>query len=191
MDKTELSLYKKQIVALILIYITCMIPTVFTHPRHASMNCYENYSCKVEMKYIWSIRRSATIWLNSRTKLRFYNSDTYHSGFVNLYEPLSNGGLGTINLDPFGTDDFYVSRTYEEAAKQAKAMQEDISRFDRYIKREEPTFEMSKDYDNSRLNLIGGIITLIFMGFALTKKPITNLFKFVGILFRAIFTRRY
>ena len=176
MDKSELRIWKKQILALILIYVACMLPIIFNHPKTVQMDCTQNYVCTVSYKYIWNIKRTANIYVNRNTKLRFYDYDTYHSGFINLF----GGGL---NHDPFGTEDFYVCSDYEECAKQNVQIQKDIKNFRDYIERPSLKFHIEKKHDTSRLNLICGILTILFAGLALTKRPINNIFNFIKIIF--------
>ena len=181
MDKTELNIYIKQIIALIMVYIACMLPLIYSNPKTASMNCNSNYVCKVEMNYVLNLKQSADLIVNRKTKIRFWNGNKYHSGFVNIYDNEDFHSL-TINADPFGTADFYVCSDGETAEMNNK-MNNDIQRFSDYIKEPKQNFSMSKEYDTTKFNIFGGLITLIFICLSLTKKPITNIFNFLGMLF--------
>ena len=175
MDKSELRIYKTQIIALILLYVACIIPLIYTHPRTASMDCNDFYKCTVQMEYFMNIKQSADLYISKDVKIRFYDGDNYHSGFINIYNDNN-----TINADPFGTDEFYVC-SYGETQEMYNKINNDIERFNKYLKNPKENFHISKDYDNTRFNIIGLILTLIFLCFASTKQPITNLFKILGI----------
>ena len=185
MDKNELNIYTKQFLALILVYIACMLPIIYTHPSFASMECNSYYTCKVEINYPLNIKQSENLYVNQNAKIRFWHGDGSHSGFVNVYDNEDFQKL-TINADPFGTDNFYTCSNGESHQMHEK-MNQDIERFNSYIKNPEQKFYISKEYDNKRFKLLAGLITILFLCLAFTKRPITNIFNFIEM----IFNKRY
>jgi len=176
MDKSDHSSYIGQALGIILIYAACMFIFINFNPNSATMTCDENYYCKVENRYVWNFKRTGDFYVNENAKLRFYGTNSTKSGFVNIYG-------GYLNTDPFGTKNFYSFKS-EGLMQREAIMNHDINRFDNYIKNPKLTFIMKKVYNN-KMPCLG--ITFIFMCFAITKRPLENLLKTIGFLFRIIF----
>ena len=183
MAGSEFSIYRKEFIALLVIYISTIIIVAAFNPIYDKMTCNSNYMCTVERHFIWNFRQSSDFVMCKGAKLRFYGGDYLHSGFVNFY----GGGLGcTMNTDPFGTTSFY-NFDYNNVQNKTRRINEDILRFQNYMENREQFFIMEKEYGHKTLNIISGILTLVFMAFSLTKRPLQNFLK----IFKIFFSSRY
>ena len=180
MEETYTGSYIIQAIGIILIYIACMFIFINFNPDSSTMNCDENYYCKVENRYVWTFKRTGDFYVNKNAKLRFYGTNSSKSGFVNIYGE-------HLNTDPFGTKNFYSFKS-ENPMQRETIMNNDINRFDDYIKNPKLTFTMKKVYKN-KLPCLG--ITAFFLCFAITKRPLENLLKLIGFIIRIIFFRGY
>ncbi len=182
MEEIDKRSYIWQVVGIIIVYIAAMFIFSGFNPNSAKMTCDENYFCRVEYRYVYNFKQTGDFYVNSSAKLRFYSTYGRNSGFVNIY----GGGL---NTDPFGTKNFYSfkSETYEQ---RQSMMNGDINRFQSYIENPKQTFVMEKVNSNRAIFFI---ITLFFLCFAITNRPIENLLKLITGIIKLFFGsyRRY
>ena len=180
MERTNVTAYIRQAIAMLLIYIFCMVLIVSFNPTSGKMTCDENYLCTVQIQYIWNIRRKGTFTVNKDAKMQFYyNGYSLRSGFLNIYG-------GELNTDPFGTSDFY-DRNFSSFYQKNKTTKTEITRFDNYIKNPEMKYTLDKTYHRMNFHIWSIIITLIFIAFMLTERPLSNFFRILNsISFRRL-----
>jgi len=164
MNKQNNIVFTCQIIALLIPYLAILIPFAAEQPLSETVKCNSNYFCKVERNYRWNFRvEIKSFELRSNTKINLSCSmqdlDSCSLEFIASKFPYEH-----VFIDRSGTFNNYNNLNKEQFSMNLQ------SKFINYMKGNSNEFVMKKNYDQTEFIFVSSIMTLIFMGIAISYK---------------------
>ena len=170
MDERELRSYLVQFFILLIFYITCLVMLVSHYPLHGLLTCDNSYNCRITNTYLWNFQRSSTFIPDEKAYITGFGYDLSYM-IINIWD---KDKMIPVDILPFGRSELFTK----------SELNTENASFHNYLNNPENTYTLEKDYNLTDLRGYGGLITVLFMGFALTRSPLFNIWRIIMLLFR-------